>query len=59
MKSLKRQRFWHQGVPVQFKGIVTSGRRKTQVNESEMSFMRYDDEDDETPDLTGSLRMEL
>ena len=60
VKWLKPRRFWHQGVPVQLKNVIPTKRVKpSPANEAEMSFMRYDEDDDEEPELTGGLRVEL
>lgn len=58
VKTLRRRQFSHQTVPVQVKDMFKK-QRSSEIAESEMSFMRYDEEEDESPELNGALKMEL
>ena len=60
IKWLKQKPFWQRGIPFQFKLIIPSKQAATPTpHESEMLFMGYDEEEDEEPELGGTLRMEL
>ena len=60
VRWVRHKPFWHNGVPFQFKQLIPSKKATVRTtNESEMSFMHYDEDDEEEPELNGSLRMEL